>query len=88
MKPYIIVNQVPDEVSNIQAYAALKEFGLLATIVATMLTLPVDDLDRMAWEKATVFKRRSPTVLKLATLFEISEDTLDALFAYASTVVI
>lgn len=77
---------VPQEVSNIQAFAAIKYFGLLPDVKAYMAALPEDDLDRVTWEKATVFKRTSPTLQTIATAFSLTDPDLDAMFSYAATV--
>ena len=77
---------VPSEISNIQAYAAIKHFGLLPTVMTYMNSLPADDLIRITWEKATVFKRTSPTLLLLAEELELTSEQVDDMFRYGNSI--
>ncbi len=81
-----VLPQIPLEVSNIQAYEAIRHFELLPAVKAYMADLDEDDLIRVTWEKATVFKRTSPTLLAIADELELTSSDLDAMFAYAATV--
>ena len=76
----------PSEISNIQAYAAIKHFGLLPTVMTYMNSLPADDLIRITWEKATVFKRTSPTLLLLAEELELTSEQVDDMFRYGNSI--
>lgn len=81
-----VVSVIPSQVSNIQAFAAIKYFGLLPSVNTYMNSLAADDLTRVTWEKATVFNRSSPTLTVIAEELELTEVQLDAMFAYAATV--
>jgi hypothetical protein len=89
---YIIVNAgandsgVPAEVSNIQAFAAIKHFGILPQVQSYMAGLEPDDLVRVTWEKATTFKRTSPTLTAISSALGLTESQIDAMFIYAATV--
>lgn len=77
---------VPDEVSNIQAFEAIRHFGVLPAVQAYMNGLDADDLVRVTWEKATVFKRSSSTLTAISTALGLTDAQIDAMFAYAATV--
>lgn len=74
------------EVSSVQAIAALKNFGYLASVQAIMAGLPADDLTRVAWERSPTVRRDSPTTIALAAALGLTEANLDTLFNYASNV--
>lgn len=74
------------EVSAFQAQAALLAAGLLGQVEALMANPATDPLARLAWVKAGVFRRMSPTVLAMAQPLGLSELQLDDLFRHALTI--
>lgn len=82
--PYVVPpEQIPQEVTRFQARAALALAGLLGAVSDYMASLPADDLRRIAWEDAQVFKRQSPTVLAMAPVLGFGDAQLDQLFIVA-----
>lgn len=77
---------VPDEVSNIQAFESMRHFGVLPQVQAYMASLPADDLVRVTFEKAAVFKRDSPTLRAITELLGFGEVDISAMFVYAASV--
>lgn len=73
-------------VSAFQAQAALLQAGYMPDIEAIMADPSTDPIVVMAWNKATEFKRLSPTVLALSQRLGIDDAQLDALFELAETI--
>lgn len=71
-------------VSKFQAKVALYKMNLLSTVQAHMET--VDDISKMAWADAQIFKRSSPTMKALAVELGLSDTQLDDLFRLAETI--
>jgi hypothetical protein len=72
-------------VSPLQLCAALVHFGLYDQVKAAVAQ--ADPFTQLAWEKAIMFKRNSPTLLSFAAQLGISDSEIDAIFAYAAGVV-
>lgn len=75
---------VPEVVTIFQAKAALYQAGLLETVQTTMEDPGTDMIARLAWQNAQEFRRSSPTVTGMATLFGWTEEQLDGLFITAA----
>lgn len=73
-------------VSAFQARAALDQAGYTPDIETHMAAPTTDPFTKLAWEKATEFRRNSPTVKELAVVLGITDAQLDDLFRYAITV--
>lgn len=85
------VAPVPVSVTRFQARAALAmtERGgvnLFEAIESFMVSLPVTDIRRRAWEDAQDFERDSPTVGAIALLFSMTGAEVDDLFRLADTI--
>lgn len=71
-------------VSPFQALQALDDLGYLAA--AETAISGADKKSRRAWEKATEFRRTSPTVQNIAAAIGITDEQLDDLFRHAKTI--
>lgn len=70
------------QVSRFQAKAALHLAGLLDTVESAMTN--ADQVARIAWQDALLFRRQSPTVLAIAESLDLTSAQLDQLFIVAS----
>ena len=77
---------VPQIVSRFQGRAALANAGHFTTVNNYMASLPVDNLQRLAWEDAQEFRRNSPTVAAMQALLGLSDTEIDDLFIEAATI--
>lgn len=87
--PYIpppYIRSVPKEVSRFQARAALLQAGLMEEIEGYMRLDTTDSFVKLAWSDAQVFKRASPLVSTIGSLFGLSEAQIDDLFIFAATI--
>ena len=75
------------EVSIFQAQAALDQAGLLDQVEAVMANPATPKLTRLAWNKAQVFRRMSPTVLSMGAALGLDAEALDELFIAAGQIV-
>lgn len=73
-------------VTRFQALAALLQAGLLADVEAYMSLPETDPFVVLAWKEAQEFKRESPIVSSLAQVLDLTEDQLDDLFTFASSI--
>lgn len=73
-------------VSAFQAKAALMQSGYYDQIKSYMNDPGTDAVTKLAWDEATEFRRRSPTVASLASLLSLSETDIDNLFRLAATI--
>lgn len=73
---------VPRQVSRLQARVALAAAGLLASIEAAL----TDPADLEYWNNASVFKRNSPVIAKIAALIPLNDEQVDQLFKDADKV--
>lgn len=71
-------------VSRFQARAALLQSGLLEQVESIMTDPETPAITRLAWSDAQEFRRRSPTILALAPLLNLSDTQLDDLFRLAA----
>lgn len=78
---------VPESVSPFQATAALALAGHLETVEAIMADPTTPVITRLAWQRATEFRRNSPTALALAEALGLTSADLDALFITAKGIV-
>jgi hypothetical protein len=74
------------EVSPLQAQAALLIQGLLPQVEALINDPQTDPLVKLAWHKASTFRRMSPMILGMAATLGWTEQQLDDLFALADTI--
>lgn len=85
----VVINQtqiVPQSVSRFQARVALSQAGYFNTINSYMNSLPIDDIQRLAWNDAMEFRRNSPTVSAMAVMLNLTNEQLDDLFILANSV--
>lgn len=73
-------------VSAFQAQAALTQAGYMDDIQVILDDPETDPLTVLAWNKATTFKRTSPTLLELAGLLGLTDTEVDDLFKFATTI--
>lgn len=79
-------SDVPQSVSPLQAQLALMEVGKLDEI-ETFLNNPETDLRiRLAWNKASEFRRDSPTLLAVTDVLGWGSSDVDALFVQAAAI--
>ena len=74
-------------VTAAQAHAAIAESNptLYASINTYMQQSTTAVNDQIFWNKAQIFKRLSPSVIRLAVQFNLSDTDLDNLFTLAAT---
>lgn len=82
---------VPVSVTRFQARAALAMtvrdgVNLFEAIENFMVSLPVTDVRRRAWEDAQAFERSSLTLSEMSLAFGLSDADLDDLFRLADTI--
>lgn len=75
---------IPSSVSRFQARAALLSAGLLDDVEAAMASPDTPRITQLAWQDAQEFRRDSPTVAAMASMFGLSDSQLDDLFLMAS----
>lgn len=86
-EPYVApISPIPSIVSRFQARAAMAQAGYFTQIDDFMAALPKTDIRRMAWEDATEFDRTSTTLQAMATMLNLDDAQVDALFVLASTI--
>jgi hypothetical protein len=73
-------------VSAFQAFAALEDVGYLAQVEAMMEDPATSKKTRLAFQKAQVFKRNSPTMASIADALELTESQIDGLFESAKEI--
>lgn len=86
MDTYIDVSQDKFEVSNVQAYVAMDHFGVLTPLKDYLATLPENHINRIAFEKAHIFKSDSLVLNEVVTELGLTYDQVRDIFAYARTV--
>ena len=74
------------EVSAYQAFAALEGAGYLDQVEGMMGDTKTPKRTRLAFHKAQVFKRNSPTVANIAAVLGLTEAQIDDLFREAATI--
>lgn len=84
--PVVEPVQVPQEVSAFQALAALHISGRLAEVETYMAHPDTPVVTKLAWQRAQVFRRNSPTVAALATMLGLNSTQIDDLFTLASNI--
>lgn len=70
---------VPYEITRMQAFRAMSQVGIGATIQTYIDTLPQWDDTRLTWETASSFKRDYP-MFSLAAGLGITEEQIDQVF--------
>ena len=73
-------------VTRFQALAALLQAGLLGDIEAYISSESTDAFTKLAWKEVLVFKRVSPLVTSIGSLFGLSDGQIDDLFRFAETI--
>lgn len=76
----------PPAVSAFQARAAILQMSLLDSVEAIMADPATDPMAKLAWDRATEFRRESPTVAAIKPLLGLTDEQLDDLFRFASTI--
>lgn len=77
---------VPQSVTRFQARAALYNAGHFETVEAFMARSSTPMLMRLAWLDAQSFDRGSDTVAALASVLQLSDIEVDALFTAAAEI--
>ena len=72
------------EVSEFQAKAALMQSDLLNDVLAYIDQ--ADDMTKLAWETARVFKRNSYLINEVAEALEMKPEQMDDIFRFAMTI--
>lgn len=75
---------VPHSVSAYQAQMAMLDAGILADVEIAVRASGVQS-DIIAWERASVWERESPTIAAIASALGMTDEQLDALFIQAAT---
>lgn len=87
--PYVappFIRTVPQSVTRFQALAALYQAGLLAGIETYMQDPTTDGFTKLAWKEVLEFRRQSPLVTSIGTLFGLTDAQVDDLFVFAATI--
>lgn len=79
-------SKVPKSVSPLQAQLALMEAGNLDEIEAYLKDSATDPRIVLAWNKASEFRRDSPTLLHVVSILNWTEAQIDALFTRAAEI--
>lgn len=79
-------SDVPQIVSPLQATIALSNAGKLDDVEAYLNASTTDPIKKLAWNKATEFKRTSPLLLDVADAIGLGSSDLDTLFIAASKI--
>lgn len=77
-----IIIPIPTTISMAQAQLALLAAGYLDEVEAAVETMPREA--QILWRKANTVQRTDPLVAEMATLLNLDEAALDALFLAAS----
>ena len=77
---------IPASVTRFQALAVLAAGGYLDTVRTYINTLDQNNVQRLAWENAADWERRSPTLNALATMLGLTDAQVDDLFVAAAQV--
>lgn len=87
---WVVRSPAPQEVTRFQALAALHltEYGGGTLLEATQgyMDSEADPVTVLAYQNAQVFRRDSPTILALASHFELTDEQVDDLFRMAATI--
>lgn len=77
---------VPQQVTMRQARLALLQSGLYASVNSTIadMTGEVGDAARIEWEYSQTVMRQYPLITSLATILNLTDEQLDALFIQAA----
>ena len=79
-----IVANVPSSISKFQAKAALLLSDKLESVEEYMIN--ASPVDRLAWENVQEFKRDSPTLKRVASVLNLSNQQVDEMFIAASQI--
>lgn len=77
---------VPQEVTRFQLRTAFLQAGLLEDVDAYMAGQTTDTLVRLALQDAQTFKRNGPIVQALQAHLGLTDEQLDDIFRFASTI--
>lgn len=69
-------------ISSMQATIAMHQFGWLEAVEAYINAPTTDPVARLAYQRATHFKRTSPTLLAVASAVGIPSADLDQMFVF------
>lgn len=83
---YQVIEEVPEKISRLQAKAVLSSIGLLTPIEEYMASEAAPILAKLAWSEAQEFRRSSPLVSSIATMYSLTEQQLDELFIEAGKI--
>lgn len=75
-------------VSPLQASIALHNAGLLDAVETYINNPSTDATTKLAWNKATEFRRLSPMISTIASVLNITDTQLDNLFEEAAKIVV
>lgn len=77
---------VPQEVTRLQLRAAFLQSGLLEDVEAYMVDQTTDPLVRLTWQDAQTFKRNGLIVQSLQAKLGLTDEQMDDIFRFASTI--
>jgi len=77
---------IPTVVSPLQGNVALIQTGKMDAVQALLNDPATDPMIKVVWDKASQFRRDSPTLQAVAQKLNWSESDLDALFELAATI--
>ena len=78
---------VPSEISRFQALSILSQYGLYSSVKAYINSNNTTEMQKIAFNEASVFLRSSPTMINIASLLNITEEQLDQMFIEAIKIV-
>lgn len=81
-----LMTSVPQSVTRFQARAALMQANLLDDVEAMMSSPETDPFITLAWKEVLEFRRDSPTILSIIHVLGLTEEQVDDLFRFASTI--
>jgi hypothetical protein len=76
---------IPYEVSRFQGMAALSLCGYLSDVEEYFNSPNADDFSKLAWDNIQTFRRDSPMLTSLGSMLELTDEQIDDLFVFAST---
>lgn len=84
--PCVKIKEIPRAVTRFQARAALLQANLLDDVEAMMSSPETDPFITLAWKEVLEFRRDSPMILSIIPVLGLTEEQVDDLFRFASTI--
>ncbi|QDH83634.1 hypothetical protein [Achromobacter phage Motura] len=82
----VVTTPVPEEITPFQGLAALAHYGHLEIIESYFSDPETPLLYRLAYQRATSWRRQSPTVKYMQDLMKWSDEYIDDLFIFGAGV--